>query len=342
MVLRLLARLMLLLSSLALLVIATGYGYSAYQSGLFEGRRKNEGELIDVGGFRMNSVHVPRPATADLPPIVFIHGASGSLLDPLHAFLEPLSGRAEMLFLDRPGLGYSERGGPENAFPDGQARAIATLMEKRGIGKAIIVSHSFGGAIAASFALYHPEKVEAMLFLAPATHPWPGGLDWYYGITRMPFVGWWFSRLIAAPVGSLLLEKGVGSVFAPNEVPADYIEETNTFLALRPAAFRNNATDVANLFDYVTRVAPRYREIEAPTIILTGDRDGVVYAHIHSKQLHEAIAGSRLITVHNLGHKPDYVATDLAVAAIETLAGKPRDLDAATRAVEARIAGDGQ
>lgn len=333
---------MLFLSSLALLVIATGYGYSAYQSGLFEGRRKNEGELIDVGGFRMNSVHIPRPAGADLPAIVFIHGASGSLLDPLHAFLKPLSGRAEMLFLDRPGLGYSERGGPENAWPDGQANAIAKLMEKRGIHKAIIVSHSFGGAIAASLALSHPEKVEALLFLAPATHPWPGGIDWYYKVARAPVIGWWFSRVVAAPLGSFLLEKGVESVFAPNPVPADYVEETNTFLALRPMAFRNNATDIANLFDYVTRVAPRYREIKSPTIIVTGDRDGIVYPHIHSKQLHEAIEGSRLITVHNLGHKPDYVARDLAIAAIEELAGEPRDLDAIARDVEARIAGDGQ
>lgn len=333
---------MLLLSSFALLVVAAGYGYSAYQSGLFENRRPNEGELIDVGGFRMNSVHVPRPASADLPAIVFIHGASASLLDPLQAFLNPLAGRAEMLFLDRPGLGFSERGGPENAWPDGQAHAIATLMEKRGIKRAIIVSHSFGGAIAASLALYHPEKVEALLFLAPATHPWPGGIDWYYKVTRMPVIGWWFSRIVAAPLGSFLLEKGVESVFAPNPVPSDYIEETNTFLALRPTAFRNNATDIANLFEYVTRIAPRYREIKASTIIITGDRDNIVYPHIHSRQLHEAIAGSRLINVHNLGHKPDYVANDLAVAAIEVLAGKSRDLGALTRIVETRIARDGQ
>lgn len=331
-------RLMLLLSSLALLVLVVGYGYSARQAARFARRRRNNGELIDVGGFRMNSVHVPRPATADLPPLVFIHGASGNLLDQLHAFLQPLSGRAEMLFVDRPGLGHSERGGPENDLPDGQARAIATLMEKRGIKKAIIVSHSFGGAIAASFALQHPEKVAGLLFLAPATHPWPGGIDWHYKVTRMPVLGWWFSRVIAPSVGSMLLEKSVTSVFAPNPVPAGYIEDTNPFLALRPTVFRSNATDIANLFDYVTRIAPRYSEINAPTIIITGESDGIVYAHIHSKQLHEAIAGSRLISVRNLGHKPDYAANDLSVAAIEVLAGKARDLDGITKAVETRIA----
>ena len=42
----------------------------------------------------------------------------------------------------------------------------------------------------------------------------------------------------------------------------------------------------------------------------------------------------------NLGHKPDWIAPDLVVAAIEKLAGQPRDLQALARAVEARIAGD--
>lgn len=127
--------------------------------------------MIDVGGFRLNSVLVPASDKADLPPLVFIHGASGNLRDQMHAFRSKLEGRATLLFLDRPGHGYSERGGPENAWPDGQANAIAHLMEKRGIDRAIIVAHSFGGAIAASFALEHPEKTAGLLFLAPATHP---------------------------------------------------------------------------------------------------------------------------------------------------------------------------
>ncbi|MDP3896540.1 MAG: alpha/beta hydrolase, partial [Mesorhizobium sp.] len=42
-----------------------------------------------------------------------------------------------------------------------------------------------------------------------------------------------------------------------------------------------------------------------------------------------------------LGHKPDWIATDLAVAAIEKVAGDSSiDLQAAGRAVEERIAAD--
>lgn len=44
--------------------------------------------------------------------------------------------------------------------------------------------------------------------------------------------------------------------------------------------------------------------------------------------------------MHNLGHKPDWIAPDLVVGAIEKAAGKDIDLQAMARAVEARIAGD--
>ncbi len=120
-----LGRLMLFVLTGFLAALLAAFGFSTYQASAFERENVNRGELIDVGGFRMNSVHVPRPAGADLPPLVFIHGASANLNDPMTAFRARLEGRAEMLFLDRPGLGYSERGGPRNAFPDGQADAIA-------------------------------------------------------------------------------------------------------------------------------------------------------------------------------------------------------------------------
>lgn len=319
---------------------AAGYAFSSWKARALERQFPNIGELIDVGGLRMNSLLVPAGENADLPPIVFIHGASGNLRDQMHAFRSKLEGRADLLFLDRPGHGYSERGGLENAYPDGQAHAIARLMDKRGIGKAIIVGHSFGGAIAASFALEHPERTAGLLFLAPATHPWPGGIDWYYDLARMPVVGWLFSHIVAVPAGLSRIKRGTRSVFAPNPAPEDYIEATAPALVLRPQTFRNNAIDVASLLDYVRRVQPRYAEIRTPTVIVTGDTDGIVYEEIHSRGLARDIAGSELVWIHNLGHKPDYIVTDLAIEALEKIAGRDRDLQESARRAEARLAKD--
>lgn len=321
-------------------VLSAAVAFSLYEAARIARAYPNQGELIDVGGFQMNSVHVQAGADADLPPLVFVHGASGNLLDQMKAFRPLLEGRAEMLFIDRPGHGYSERGGPENAYPDGQADALARLMEKRGIKNAIIIGHSFGGAITASFALNHKDKVAGLLFLAPATHPWPGGVEWYYSLTKMPLIGRLFASTIALPAGLGRLEAGTRYVFAPNDRPDDYVEATAPALVLRPQAFRNNAIDIANLHGYVEKTARRYPEIKTPTVIITGDSDDIVLADIHSRGLARDIEGSELVWIRNLGHKPDYVVTDVAIAAIEKIAGSHRDLQAAARAAEKRIAND--
>ena len=247
--------------------LAAAIGYSTYKARQFEQAYPNIGELTDVGGYRMNAVHIERPENADLPALVFIHGASGNLLDQVVAFRAALEGRAEMLFVDRPGHGYSERGGPENAVPSGQADAIARLMEKRGIEKAIIVGHSFGGAITAAFGLRHPDKTSGLLFLAPATHPWPGGIDWYYHVATVPIVGWLFNHAIVVPLGLSRLERGTRNVFRPNPRPADYIEKTGPSLVLRPGAFQNNAADFKRLLAYVKEQSLLYSQITAPTVI---------------------------------------------------------------------------
>jgi pimeloyl-ACP methyl ester carboxylesterase len=320
--------------------LAAAIGYSSFKARQFEQAFPNIGELTDIGGYRMNALHIPRPDTADLPAIVFIHGASGNLLDQAGAFLRPLQGRAEMLFVDRPGHGYSERGGPENAVPSGQAAAIARLMEKRCIEKAIIVGHSFGGAIAAAFGVHHPEKTAGLLFLAPATHPWPGGVDWYYHAATAPLLGWLFNHALVVPMGLRRLEQGTMNVFRPNVRPADYIASTGPSLVLRPGTFHNNATDFTRLLGYLKAESHRYREITAPTVVMTGDSDDIVWEHLHSQGLARDIAGSELVTIRGVGHKPDYLATDVAIAALEKIAGMPRDLQAAARIAEERLAGD--
>ena len=71
-----------------------------------------------------------------------------------------------------------------------------------------------------------------------------------------------------------------------------------------------------------------------------GDRDKVVYATIHSVGLERDIPGAELVWVRNLGHKPDWIAPDLVIGAIEKASGKNIDLQAMARIVEGRIAGD--
>ncbi|MEX3010355.1 alpha/beta fold hydrolase [Hoeflea sp. TYP-13] len=295
------------------------------------------GEFVDVGGYRLHAVHVPASGTPDLPAIVFLHGASGNLLDQAQAFRKKLEGRAELLFVDRPGHGWSERGGAGNAHPGGQAQAIAELMNRKNISSALIVGHSFGGIIAANMALERPEKVNGLLFLSSVSHPWPGGIDWHYHLASNPLIGRIFAWLLVMPAGLLRIEKVARCVFSPNAYPPDYLRDSAAALVLRPHTFRHNACDVANLYAHVVAVSPRYGQIDKPTVVVTGHTDDVVSPDIHSSSLAGAISGAELLRLKGVGHKPDYAATDLCISALEKLSGGNVDLVALAQKLEQQL-----
>lgn len=298
------------------------------------------GTFADMDGFRLHYVHVPGPERPDLLPVVFIHGASANLNDQMVPLRPLLEGKAEMLFLDRPGHGWSGRDAGRSTQED-QARLITGLMDRLSIREAIVVGHSFGGSIAATFALAYPERTKGLLFLSAATHPWPGGrTSWYYHLTTIPVLGWLFSETLASPAGLLRLTDATACVFAPNAVPDDYLAQAQIPLVLRPAAFRANAVDVEGLFRETLANAPRYREITAPAVVISGDADTVVLEEIHSVGLARDIPQAELVWVGNLGHKPDWLARDLVVAAIYKLGGQRRDLQRLARQVETRLEGD--
>jgi len=332
----------LLFSTAALLLAAVLLlaGVTRIGAWLIERRNPPSGTFAVVDGIRVHHVHIAAPEKAELPPLVFIHGASANLNDQMVPLRPLLEGRAEMLFFDRPGHGWSERGAGDKT-PDAQAKLLAALMDQYGIDRAIIVAHSFGGSLAAAFALSYPDRVAGLIFASAATHPWPGGkTSWYYRMTTLPVIGWLFSETISYPAGAARIRSATDCVFAPNSIPERYLDRAAIELVLRPSAFRANAIDVESLYTFALANQPRYHEIKAPTVVISGDSDTVVYEEIHSIGLSRDIPGAELLWIKNLGHKPDWIAPDLIVSAIEKLAGQPVDLAAAAQAVETRIADD--
>ena len=128
--------------------------------------------------------------------------------------------------------------------------------------------------------------------------------------------------------GTLTMRASLRGVFAPNPTPDGYIEQTRLPLVLRPRQFRCNAEDVADIASHVARLSPRYGEIRAPTAIVTGDSDGVVYAHIHSAGSARDIPGATLTVLEGVGHSPHYSAPEATLAAILAVEARARGADA--------------
>lgn len=264
-------------------------------------------------------IHVRRrdPAGAPRADVVLLHGASGNGADVMEALGGRLAGRGFRVWApDRPGHGWSERGA-NMASPAAQARALRAALEGMGVRSAIVLGHSWSGALAEHFVLDHADWAEGAVLLSPVTHPWPGGIAWHYGAASLPTLGVGFAALVALPVGSVVLDAGIRGVFAPQTPPPDYAARTGAALVLRPSEFVANALDVAGLKAFVTAQAPREGEIARPVAIVAGDADAIVTTSIHSVVSAKAVPGATLRLLPGIGHAPHWAAPDAVLGAVE-------------------------
>jgi pimeloyl-ACP methyl ester carboxylesterase len=282
------------------------------------GRHPPAGRFVETDGARLHVLELG--PSSDAPPVVLLHGASANLHDMRLTLGERLAVRHRVILIDRPGHGWSERPDGDDAASSGrQAALIAQTLDRLGVQRAIIVGHSFAGAVVAAFALDHPGRVAALVLLAPVTHPWPGGIAWFYRIASTPVVGPLFARTMVLPAAFPLLDRLARAVAAPQSMPDDYVRRSALALLLRPSAFIANASDVARLKDSVVRQSPRYGEITAPTVIIVGDRDTIVSPEIHSRALAKTLTHAKLIMLPGIGHAVQHVAADIVVAEIDRL-----------------------
>jgi pimeloyl-ACP methyl ester carboxylesterase len=306
---------------------------TAIGTALIERAYPATGQFVEVAGGRLHLVELaPRGTLADRPAIILIHGAGANLNDMRVALGERLSERYRVVLIDRPGHGWSERTAkPEGASPASQAAMVHEALGRLGIKPVILVGHSWGGAVAAAYALDHPQNVAGLVLLAPVTHPWVGGTTWYYELGATPFIGPFFAHTFALPAGWLMVGMAVQAVFFPLPAPADYVDRAAGWLGLRPQEFLANAEEVAGLKAFVTGQAARYRELTVPTVIITGNRDTTVSPRIHSYALEAAVPGSQLIVLPGVGHMPHYAAPDRIVTAISEIAeGRTKKKEAAS------------
>jgi len=107
-----------------------------------------------------------------LPMVLFIHGAPGSWYDYIKYFGDSnLIARVHLVALDRPGYGKSGEGKPVTSIEE-QSEMIKPLLDlNKSHQQTLLLAHSYGGPIAVQLAMDKPEKVKAMILLAPQIDP---------------------------------------------------------------------------------------------------------------------------------------------------------------------------
>ncbi|MEM0986002.1 MAG: alpha/beta hydrolase [Pseudomonadota bacterium] len=276
--------------------------HSAVYTHRIEAAHPEAGQLIDVNG---HDVHVLTAGETG-PPVLMIHGASANAREFSWTLAPRLQDAHRVFMADRPGHGHSERPPDGHQLGVQAAQMAGTLNALVADEPAVVVGHSFGGAVALRLALDHPGKVKALVLSAPVSHDWGGGGEaWYNAYAAPPVTGHVFSQLVPI-VGPRSAQSGVLNVFDPAPAPEDYYEKSAIGLLFRPPSFRANARDVQFLRAEIAAQQDRYPSLAMPIVVFSGAGDTVIKPSLHVGRLKHEAQDLTLVALPDEGHMPHH------------------------------------
>ena len=265
----------------------------------------SEPEIVEAAGWRLNYRRAGKSAGgSETAPIVLVHGFGGDLNTWLFNQTD-LAETHAVYALDLPGHGRSGKdvGAGDLATLSG---ALGAFLDALGIGRAHLVGHSLGGAVALELALGRPEAAASLTLIASA------GLG--------PEInGAYIDGFIAA--GRRKEMKAVlQMLFAdPQAVGRDMVEEVLRYKRLDgvEAALRGIAGAVFPGGRQGTVLAGRLSELAQPVQVIRGREDRI----LPPAQTEGLPANVAVTMIENAGHMPQMEAAAEVNRLIRKIAG---------------------
>lgn len=220
------------------------------------------------------------------PPMVLVHGLGGSLANWDAVGLR-LAKRHHVLAFDLPGFGHSPP--RANYQLSTYVKTVVEFIEATG-GPVTLVGNSMGGLICEFVAAGHPELVDKLVLVAPATPvrlPDPE-IDWMtafrLGVEATPGVGWLLGKLVVKRVDpEALVDLSLRMIThdhirVPPEV-VDNLVEVASHRARLPwtaTALNKSAASIARIYRRPRVFVDAIRSITAPTLVIQGVGDRIV------------------------------------------------------------------
>jgi pimeloyl-ACP methyl ester carboxylesterase len=217
---------------------------------------------------RVGPATIAYHVAGDGPPIVLIHGLSGSARWWARN-IRPLAQRFRVHAVDLIGFGGSRCG---RRFVLGEAADyLARWMDQIGLERAGLVGHSMGGYIAAELAADHPARIERLVLVDAAALPFDQGLT-THGLGMMQELRY----------------------LRPSFLP------TLLYDALRagPSTLWGAANDLLR-----SDLRPKLERIQAPTLVVWGEHDALVPLEV-GRRLSRHVGSKDLLVIKGAGHNP--------------------------------------
>jgi len=271
------------------------------------------GRLLDIDGVRLHVVE-----KGEGSEVVLIHGNMVSERDyEASGLLERLARNHRVIAFDRPGFGHSTRPRDRLWTPAAQAKLIHAALAQLGVKQAVVVGHSMGAMVALVLALDHPGDVHRLVLASGYYYPSARIDALLTAPVALPVLGDVMRYTVTAISARLMLNRLVRAMFAPREVPGNFIPALSREMMVRPIQLRANAEDAAFMVPQTKASSERHHELRMPVAILAGADDKVIDVEAHSARLHRELAGSTLAVVPVAGHMVHHAAPDEVVAAVD-------------------------
>ena len=195
-------------------------------------------------------------------------------------------------------------------LPGAQARILREAASRFGVRRAVVVGHSWGGAVAMSWGLDAPESVLGVASIAGAVAPWSFASTLRNG-ARMR------SESQNDEDSMATLERSLRTAFAPARLPKSYLKH------IAPAVSRRTATstlsDLWSINGALALMARRYGAMNTPVELLYGDSDEILSLDEQGRAAAELLPHARLSIFKGRGHMLHHSEPKACTAAIDRI-----------------------
>ena len=262
-------------------------------------------------------------AGLDAHEVVLLHGQPGSPAD-WQLVTGRLPAQLHAVAADRPGYGSSRL--PAGGFA-ANARAVLDDLDSRGVTRAVLVGHSYGGGVALSAASLAPSRVAAVVLLASVG---PGCVTGWDRLLAAPGAGQ-LCALVAWRLTPWLARARLAGIAWRRGRPLGPDEHVNWQVwghagyGHRPL-WSTFLTEQRSLLRELDELEAALPSVRAPVLVLADPRDTIVPFET-ARRLVRALPDARLQLVEGAGHHLPRRAPKAAADAIVALLAAAQALE---------------